>query len=323
MALPDMALPDMALPDTIPPDAGCVTGCVKTLAGTGASGCPPVGSTNSLTTALDAPYFLAMDRATDKVYVAATGGCNSVFEIAAGQIKGLAKGFDWPRGVAVDSTSKKIYVSETDTHTISVIHGGKKTLFAGVPKKAGKVDGPALSATFYNPRGLAVSKNGVVYVADTSNCRVRKIEYDTVSKKDVVSTLAGGDCTTGSLPNPRGLAIDGNTLYVSAGDIKKFDLSVNPPKISKVANVTDPWGLALGPKGDLYVASHTERQVYKIVNGNIALLAGAKYTGAKAQFLDDSLLNSKFGNLAELAVDSKGRVIVADGQNHRIRMIIP
>ncbi|KAL4115755.1 hypothetical protein PRIC2_012761 [Phytophthora ramorum] len=63
---------------------------------------------------------------------------------------------------------------------------GRVTTVAG-DGTAGFLDGPTVAARFNHPRGVAVDSNGVVYVADTANHRIRKIDPTT----NTVSTLAG------------------------------------------------------------------------------------------------------------------------------------
>ena len=92
---------------------------------------------------------------------------------------------------------------------------------------AGNTDGPALEASFNVPQGLAVGPDGVLYVADRSNCRIRKID------KGIVSTVAGTDA--GYLDGPAGSA--------------KF---------------AAPSDLTVGSDGTIYVADTINHRIRKI-----------------------------------------------------------
>src|SRR5262249_4110742 len=84
---------------------------------------------------------------------------------------------------------------------------------------AGFSDGPASSAQFNSPKGVAVDSLGVIYVADTGNNRIRRIGTD-----GTVSTIAGdgpagfknGTGTQAEFSAPAGLAVDGQGhLYIA------------------------------------------------------------------------------------------------------------
>lgn len=99
---------------------------------------------------------------------------------------------------------------------------GALTVLAGVSGKAGSNDGAALRARFNAPRGLALSRDGTVYVADSGNHTIRRIEPD-----GKVSTIAGkpgrratvdGRGASARLDSPDSIAIDSTgVLYVTNG----------------------------------------------------------------------------------------------------------
>jgi len=84
--------------------------------------------------------------------------------------------FDLPAGVAVDS-SGNIYVADTNNHCIwKITSAGVVSTLAG-SGDADFADGTGTAAQFNYPHGVAVDSSGNVYVADTGNQRIRKIEY--------------------------------------------------------------------------------------------------------------------------------------------------
>ncbi|MEQ1566779.1 MAG: hypothetical protein ABMA64_14145 [Myxococcota bacterium] len=92
--------------------------------------------------------------------------------------------------IAVSGDSSKMYVADSENHVIRVIDlvAGTISLLSGTPGTSGFADGPAASALWYYPSDFAIDEaNQALYVADTNNHRVRKIDLNTLE----VSTVAG------------------------------------------------------------------------------------------------------------------------------------
>lgn len=148
---------------------------------------------------------------------------------------------------------------------------------------AGHRDGPASHARFSDPVGLAVGRDGTIYVADAGSQRIRRI-----APNGDVSTVAG--------------SVDG---YVDgpAGE----------------AQFSSPSGLALSPDGTISVGDTANNAIRRISpQGEVSTLAGggAGYRDAQGS---EALFNGPIG----IAVDAAGRVIVADAYNDRIRAVAP
>jgi len=100
-------------------------------------------------------------------------------------IGGTAR-FNNPYAVTVDSAGY-VYVADTANNTIRrVSPNGVVSTFAGLAGCLGSGDGSGINAQFWNPQGIAVGRDGDIYVADTDNFTIRKI-----TRSRVVSTLAG------------------------------------------------------------------------------------------------------------------------------------
>ncbi len=198
---------------------------------------------------------------------------------------GASARFNSPSDCALDSAGN-IYVADTGNHTIRKISpGGAVTTFAGQAGVAGAADGPAGSANFNQPFGVAVDQSGNVYVADTANSTIRKI-----SSTGEVVTLAG-----------------------SAGVIGSAD------GIGAAARFRTPAGIAIDSSGTIYVSdtgNHTIRTISP--SGVVNTLAGAAgFFGTSDGFGGDARFNRPY----HIAINSMGGIYVADGGNHAIRQV--
>jgi sugar lactone lactonase YvrE len=151
--------------------------------------------------------------------------------------------------------------------------------------QVGWLDGPALEARFSEPFGVAVAADGAAFVTDAGDShRLRRIGVD-----GHVSTLAGGG---------RGL-VDGR---------------------GPQARFATPSALAIDASGVLYVADTGNHAIRRVTpDGQVTTLAGDGIAGD----LDGPAGSARFNAPVGVAVDTRGRVIVADTYNDRIRAISP
>jgi sugar lactone lactonase YvrE len=178
-----------------------------------------------------------------------------------------------------------IYVADAGNHAIRRIHDGIVETLAGngVP---GFADGIGPNTRFNTPTGLALSLDGqTLYVADTNNHRIRRIDLATRR----VGTLAGN------------------------GDAGQDD---GPPGES---SFSQPIGLAVDSDGTLYVSEVNNNDIRRIdVQGNVTTLAGK----GSNKFRDGAGAFAYFDSPRGLAIDRQhGILYVADTENQRIRQI--
>jgi PKD repeat protein len=215
------------------------SGVVSTLAGlAGVSGSADgTGSAARFTN----PWGMAVDDA-GTLYVADKGNStirkvtpNGVVSTIAGLAgnpgsadgPGSAARFYGPSGVAVDG-SGNIYVGDQVNNTVrKVTPVGAVSTLAGLAGllNHGSADGTGSAARFYNPMGVAVDASGNVYVADSFNCTIRKIDAATRAVTTVAgSALQGGNKDgTGAAArfySPMGVAVDisGNVFIADSGN---------------------------------------------------------------------------------------------------------
>jgi len=200
--------------------------------------------------------------------------------------------FDHPAGVALYNPNpaiKILYVADEFNHCvrkIDLLTGTVSTLAgSGV---AGFIEGAAATARFLYPSGVAVDLAGNVYVADTGNHCIRKINVGT----ETVSTLAG----TGVA----GLA--------------------NGP--GAVAQFRSPQALTVAADGTIYVTDTGNHRICKITTFNeVETIAGDGTAGFLDNMEADPEVYSKFSSPSGITVDVSGVIYIADLGNHRVRRI--
>lgn len=192
--------------------------------------------------------------------------------------------FNHPTGVAVDKFGN-LYVADQYNSVIRKIDpNGVVSVVAGdITQLAGFKDGPAASAKFFYPSGVAVDDNINIYVTDADNHRIRKI-----NAAGIVGTLAG----TGA----EGFA-DG------PGNMAKFDFP-RQPTVDKTGNV--------------FVADYSNNRIRKITpDGVVSTIAGISTPG----FVDGAGGVARFNYPSGITVDGDGTIYVADYLNNCIRKI--
>lgn len=228
-------------------------------------------------------------------------------------------------GIVADKDGN-IYVADGSNNCIrKITRAGLVSTLAG-NGSIGFADGPAQTAEFNYPHGVAVDATGNVYVADAGNNRVRKI-----SPEGLVSTLAGdgtrgyadGMSTNARFNFPADLVLDAaGNIYVTDGGNARIR-KINPA--GEVSSFTTaafgfPEGITRDVIGNLYVADAGKNQIAKISPaGVISILAGKGTHG----YTDGAGAEAQFINPEGLTVDEAGYVYVSDLGNSVIRKIRP
>jgi sugar lactone lactonase YvrE len=256
---------------------------VSTIAG---DGLPGGANGSGRRTRFSDPFGVVLDR-QGNLYVADGGDNNSIRKIdlsgvsstLAGGTEGYAEGkggaaaFHTPSGMAIDSAGN-LYVADTGNNAIrKITPEGVVSTLAG-DGLAGDKDGKGAAAQFNGPVGVAIDAEGVLYVADTYNDRIRRITRD-----GTVTTIAGG---------------------------KRAGMADGP---AAQARFDTPTGLAVSAAGDIYIADTANHAIRKLgKDGNVTTIAAAKDDDR------DSLLRSPVGialtgdGFLYLASSAHGRV---------------
>jgi DNA-binding beta-propeller fold protein YncE len=216
---------------------------------------------------------------------------------------------------------------------------GRLTTLAGTGKKESPGrDGPADQATFNGMHNLLVAPDGLVYLADTFNGRVRKYDPNTRTVAPFAGTGGKGFSGDGG---PAAKATFGQTICIAFGPGAKvmYICDITTGVVTTVAGngqkgepkdgepaasqpLIDPRAVACDDKGHLYVLERNGHRLRVVrPDGTIRTVAG---TGKKGIGGDGGpALQASFNGPKFLACCRDGSVLIADTENHQIRRYIP
>lgn len=203
----------------------------------------------------------------------------------------------------------------------------------------------AATARLNKPAGVAFDRAGLLYIADTINNRVRRVNAD-----GSMSTFAGsgvrgyygdgGNARQAHLSLPQGLAFDllGNLYIADAGNnairkvtpqgvistiagsgLKGFG-GDNGPALQAALN--GPSAVAVDGLGALYIADRFNHRIRRVASDGIMVtIAGNGMGGFDGD--GGAATAARLNNPAGVAVDSRGHVYIADTDNNRVRRLVP
>ena len=251
-----------------------------------------------------------------------------------------------PSGMALDGAGNA-YIAEYYSNVVrKVDSSGTITTLAGTGRwRLGYTGdgGPAIQAELYRPQGVAVDTASNVYIADSYNNRVRKVDAS-----GTITTLAGmgtpsysgdgGPATQAELYRPEGVAVDtASNVYIADSynnRVRKVDASGAITTLAGTgmwgssgdggpateADLKYPSGLAVDTAGNVYIAETYNYRVRKVdTSGTINTLAG---TGTLGYSGDGGLATqAQFDRPQGVAVDAVGNIYIIDHGNGRLRKI--
>ncbi|HEU0177342.1 MAG TPA: SMP-30/gluconolactonase/LRE family protein [Blastocatellia bacterium] len=265
---------------------------------------------------------------------------------ADGSLKTIASDLDTPSGLAFERGGRlgdgSLIVANTGGHTIVRIDigTGRSNLVAGAPGQSGFADGAADQARFNGAVGVAVNKDGVIFVADTYNDRIRAIEDGRVR------TIAGGGepgfrdgrGAEARFDTPCGIAVgaDGSLLVADTGNhrIRRVALDGEVTTIAGAGEPEDrdgglaeaafgePTGIAARRDGMIFVTCAAWSSV-RMIDLNGRVVTTVVRGGFPGGLADGAVAKAKLNRPSSLAFASNDALVLADSNNGLIRAVVP
>ena len=272
-----------------------------------------------------------------------------------------------PSGMAIDGAGD-IYFADITTNRVRMINtAGVINTVAGssqlciVPTNKCGDGGPATSANLYEPQGLAVDASGNLYIADSLDNRIRRVDAQT----GIITTVAGtgdpcsnstsacgdgGAATSADLNTPFGIAVDASgNLYIadtfdhrirfvnSGGTISTYagtGAICNPSYTAcgdggspTAALLHLPKDVVLDSSDDLYIADTADHRI-RMVNSAATVISTVAGLVCSSCTTNEGFSGDRGSPTAALlnfprglTVDNVGNIVIADGGNQRIRVV--
>ena len=248
-------------------------------------------------------------------------------------------------GIVVDGLGNFFLADPGNYRVRKVDTNGTITTIAGTnfPPGFSGDGGAATNAKLQSPEGIAVDRFGNLFIADTPNRRIRKIDTN-----GIITTVAGnGSCcfsgdggaaTNAQLQGSMGVTADGfGNLFIadtSNSRIRKIDTDGIITTVAGtnssayggdggsalVARLSNPSRAILDAFGNLLIADTYNNRIRKVdTNGIISTLVGTNLSGYAGDGGAAAL--AKLYQPLDLALDAYGNLLIADSQNNRIRKV--
>jgi DNA-binding beta-propeller fold protein YncE len=271
--------------------------------------------------------------------LAAASGPRAVLVVGEGLIE--------PFGVDFDAEGNT-YIVEMSGNRVSVLdHAGKLRVLAGTGEKGSAGDGgPAAKAQLNGPHHLLMGPNGQLYVADTWNNAVRRIDLATGVITRVAGTGEkgfsgdGGPARQAQFGGIYAIAFHGGRLYVCDLDnrrVRGVDLATGivttvagngakgvpqDGEDARTQPLVDPRAIAFDSQGNLYICERNGHALRVVdARGRIRTVAGTGEAGFSGDGGPARL--ARLRGPKHISVDKDGSVLIADTENHAIRRYVP
>jgi uncharacterized protein (TIGR03437 family) len=334
-------------------------GMLNRVAGAPGSGAYSGDGQSASQTALNTPVEVTLDPAGDlyisevqrvRCVTASTGIVNTVagngtFGFSGDGASATMAVLNAPVGVALNSGS--LYIADQNNDRVRQISAaGLISTVAGGGTAGSLGDGlQAIDATLDDPTGLAFDPSGNLYIADTHDNRVRRLDVT-----GMITTFAGDGDTAGyggegdpatltPIASPQGVAPDNaGNVYIADTNHNRV-IMVNPAGniqtvagtgtagyggdgSTALAELNGPTGLAFDGNGNLYIAD-TQNNRVRMINqaGVTSTIAGTGTAGFSGD--GGAAASAELSYPSAIAVDASGDIFIADAGNNRVRLIAP
>jgi sugar lactone lactonase YvrE len=251
-------------------------------------------------------------------------------------------------GLASDGANG-LFIADNVSHRVFRLDlaTGASTLVAGTGQRGYRGDGGlAVDAQLSFPTYVALDADGNVFIADTANNRVRRVD----ARTGIITTVAGngtsgfagdnGPATSADLNGPNGLALDsdGNLYIADTGNQRVRAVDLQTGVIRTIAgngyagwlgdtgravraNLSRPTGLAADGSGNLFISDTNSNRVRRVElrTGIITRYAGSWSNQALGD--NGPAHRARLNDPAGIAVDRTGNLYIADNFQHRVRRV--
>jgi sugar lactone lactonase YvrE len=253
-----------------------------------------------------------------------------------------------PATTATDS-SGTVYIADASNNVIRAILNSTMTTYAGTGFSGGSGDGgPAINATFSEPFGVALDLSNNLYIADTNNHVVRKIDAATSTITLIAGTYIagfsgdGGPATAAQLYSPKSVAVDvsSNIYILDAGNVRIRRIDALTGDINTIAGdgtngyagddgpattavFNDPLGITTDSENNVYIADTGNHIVRQILTGTGIIYRFAGVATAPGFTGDGSFATfARLNTPTTVACDPVSqKLYIADQGNFRVRVV--
>jgi hypothetical protein len=251
-----------------------------------------------------------------------------------------------PYGLALDSTGT-LFIADENNNRIRKIDGSGiiTTVVGDGTSGFGGDNGPATAAQIRRPSAIAFDASDNLYIADTDNHRIRRVDQAT----GIITTIAGdgvagfagdgGPATAAQMRFPRGVAIGpDDTIYLSDSNSNRIRTIDGAGIITTILGngapvhsgdgglavdgaVNQPRGLVVDATGNLYLSDHFSYRVRRIdaITGVITTIVGDGNPGFSGD--NGPAADARVSGVEQLAFGPMGDLYFADSANDRIRRV--
>jgi len=323
------------------------------------------GLVDGLATSVSLPFpsSLAQDK-NGNVYIASEETAGIYKLDASGQLTVLAgndlqnsigdgasavnASLNLPSAVAVDPAGNLLVAQGSNSAIRKIDMGtGAITLVAGNESDGYSGDnGPATQGQLRAPEGVAVDANGNIFISDSGNNRIRRVDANT----GIITTIAGngtpgfagdgGAAAAATISFPTGISVDslGNIFFSDTGNRRVRRIDVNTGFISTVAGngsqfdsgdggpalqagLANVWGVAVDSGGNLYLCDLSSATIRRVdaLTGTISAIAGNGVLGFSGD--GGPALSAALGSPTAVLVDASGNLLIGDRVNNRVRKV--
>ena len=202
-----------------------------------------------------------------------------------------AIGLNQPWGIAINPVTNEVYVADqSNQRVLKVSAAGIVTTVAGTGTAGFTSDNVAATTSRLSaPARIAFDAAGNLYIADSGNNRIRK-----VNTAGIITTVVGSGTS--------GFSGDGGQ--------------------ATLARLKTPYDVFPAPDGTLYIADKGNQRIRKVApNGIISTIAGTGSAGYNGDQI--AATSARLNNPYSVTVDTSGNVYIADYDNERVRIIDP